>query len=104
MGVSRLDTVTLLSGAVAGGTTGTNFAIPVNGLVSFHLGFTALGGGTLSIEAYDGVNWNAVPCLTLTAATIQTLQGVALGLRAKLTGGTGATGLSLIAVLVDFGG
>ena len=104
MGVSRLDSLCLFgpNATVASGTTSTNFPIPVNGLVTFQVASTSLGGGTLTVQAFDGTNWNTITGLSITANGTYTWQGVALGLSAVLTGGTGATGLSVIAVLIEF--
>jgi hypothetical protein len=109
MGVSRLDSWQLLTGQT-GNTTGSATATeaplssyPVNALVTLHA-FGTFGGGTLSLEVSpDGTNW--VPAQASTPATLTvpgtvTWQGLAKGIRAKLTGATAAN-LNAIAVFND---
>jgi hypothetical protein len=108
MGVSRLDSFALLTGQ-AGNTTGSvtateHFFIgPCNGLISV-LASGTFGGGTLSLEVFDGTNWVAVSGsnpATLTAPGTLTWQGSALGVRCKLTGAT-SPNLNATVVLTDF--
>lgn len=108
MGVSRLDSFPLLKNQTVN-TTGAASATetplvnyPVNALISVHA-FGVFGAGTLVIEVTpDGTNWVApvTSPASLTAAGVLTWQGVALGVRAKLTGATAAT-LTAIAVFQD---
>jgi len=109
MGVSRLDSFALLTG-LSGNTTGNPSATeapyfgPVNGLVSV-LFSGSFGGGTASIEVYDGANWVPVSSsspATLSAAGAISWQGSALGIRAKLTGST-SPNLNATAVFTDLG-
>lgn len=108
MGVSRLDSFALLknqTGNTTGAATATETPLssyPVNAIVSVHA-FGGFGAGTLTIEVTpDGTNWVApvTSPASLTAAGVMTWQGVALGVRAKLTGATAAT-LNAIAVFND---
>ena len=107
MGVSRLDSFKLLIGQ-AGNTTGaltaTEFPLlnyPVNGQVSVIMSGT-FGGGTASLEVFDGNNW--VPVISsptsLTAPGVLVYQGAALGVRVKLIGSTNPS-LNATAVMVD---
>ncbi|HLI12831.1 MAG TPA: hypothetical protein VKY65_14660 [Alphaproteobacteria bacterium] len=97
------DSIILLAGQTSnttGSTSATEFPFigPVNGtvVVTFSGPF---GGGTASLESYDGLgNWAAVPGSSLSAAGAIALTAADYkGLRVKLTGAAGA---NLIAVAV----